>query len=82
MQLETKIALFGGLIPGAVALAVLLPAWRRAGRRSGDDQGGPRRGPFWLAPLCTIVILTVFMYLSWREIKLNGGDAGEAEGEE
>ncbi len=37
--------------------------------------------PFWLAPLCTIVILTVFMYLSWREIKLNGGDAGEAEGE-
>ncbi len=28
-----------------------------------------REYPFWLAPLNTVLLLTVFLYLSYREIK-------------
>ena len=26
--------------------------------------------PFWIAPLNTIILLGIFLFLSWREIKL------------
>ena len=34
--------------------------------------------PFWIAPLNTIILLTIFLFLSWREIKM--AERLEAEG--
>jgi hypothetical protein len=34
--------------------------------------------PFWIAPLNTIILLVIFLFLSWREIKL--AEKIEAEG--
>jgi hypothetical protein len=35
--------------------------------------------PFWIVPLNTIILLSIFLFLSWREIKL--AERAEAEGE-
>ncbi|MEZ6318201.1 MAG: hypothetical protein R3B49_05510 [Phycisphaerales bacterium] len=59
MQLEIKIALFGGVVPGVVALATLLPAWWRAKKRGtlahAGDERPARDGPVWLAPVLVFV---------------------------
>lgn len=59
MQLETKIALFGGVVPGVMALATLLPAWWRAKKRGTLAREGDKRpardGPVWLAPILVFV---------------------------
>jgi hypothetical protein len=34
--------------------------------------------PFWIVPLNTIILLSIFLFLSWREIKL--AEKLEAEG--
>lgn len=61
MQLETKIALVGGVLPGVIALATLLPAWWRAKRR-GTLTRGDRDGPVWLAPALVFVAFVLGDY--------------------
>ncbi len=38
--------------------------------------------PFWIAPLNTIILLAIFLFLSWREIKLAEKLEAEGKGEE
>jgi hypothetical protein len=37
--------------------------------------------PFWIAPLNTVILLVIFLFLSWREIKLAEKLAAEGKGE-
>jgi len=61
MQLETRILLFGAILPGLLAGAGLLIAWRRA-RKRGVLARDDRDGPVWLMP---ILLLIGFIAADW-----------------
>lgn len=50
--METKLALFAGVIPGAISLLVLAVLWRWRGRGAGD-------GPLWAAPVLIAVAVVL-----------------------
>ena len=56
MPHELRLTIFGGLLPGAISLALLVTLWRRHAKRAGADgaEGNEKRrgdGPVWLLPL-------------------------------
>lgn len=67
MTMETKLALFGGVVPGAITLGVLVLVWRVLARA--EEQHEPERegvrawiGPVWAGPVLVAVALVLGDY--------------------